>query len=302
MNAFLRRPPVPADAPAVAELVIAYERSLYGETAYSLADLEAEWESLDLEHDALVLLDGARIVAFGTLDDRGALWRIDGFVRPDDRGRGAGTELVRTLERVAASRGAERIQNGVSEPDEAGHRLSAALGYRPVRVFRELRIELEAAPEPPRWPDGVAVGAFDAERDAHAFHAAQQEAFADHWEFRPRTLERWGELHVEAAGFDPSLWSVVRAGGEIVAGAICEADRYGGGWVAVLFTRRPWRGRGLGRCLLQQAFHTFWQRGETSVGLSVDAENTTGAFQLYESVGMRPVMGWVMHEKPLQPE
>ena len=70
-----------------------------------------------------------------------------------------------------------------------------------------------------------------------------------------------------------------------------------GGWISVVFTRSPWRGRGTGRALLRDAFSKFRDRGETSAGLSVDAENTTGAFHLYESSGMRPVMGWVMHEK-----
>jgi GNAT superfamily N-acetyltransferase len=88
-------------------------------------------------------------------------------------------------------------------------------------------------------------------------------------------------------------------GDEIAAGAICEADRYGGGWVSVLFTRRQWRARGVGRALLRDAFEKFWARGETSVGLGVDAESATGAFHLYESSGMQPVMGWVMHEKGL---
>jgi mycothiol synthase len=55
----------------------------------------------------------------------------------------------------------------------------------------------------------------------------------------------------------------------------------------------------VGRALLRDAFRKFWDRGEPSVGLGVDAENTTGAFQLYESAGMRPVMGWVMHEKTI---
>ena len=218
-------------------------------------------------------------------------------MHPDRRGRGIGTELVAVLEETAASRGARRIQNGVAEPDEAGHRLLAGLGYRPVRVFRELRIELEAAPEPPQWPDGLVPGEFDADRDAVAFHAAQQEAFADHWEYTPREYGSWREFHIDTERFDPSLWGVVRADGEIVAGAICEADRYGGGWIGVLFTRRPWRGQGVGRALIQDAFGKFWERGERSVGLSVDAESATGAFHLYESAGMRPVLGWVMHEK-----
>ncbi len=296
-SAFSRRAPAPRDAPAVADLVIAYERSLYGETTYSLGDLQAEWESLDLARNALVLLDGERVVAFGSLHERGELWRVDGYVHPDEQGRGAGTELVTALEASAVQRGARRVQIGVAEPDEAGHQLLAGLGYRPVRVFRELRIELASSIEPPAWPDGIVPDAFDPERDASAFHAAQQEAFADHWEFHPRQLADWRSFHVDTDRFDASLWRVVRSGDEIAAGAICESGRYGGGWISVLFTRRPWRGLGIGRALLHDAFAKFRDRGETSVGLGVDAENATGAFQLYESSGMRPVMGWVMHEK-----
>ncbi len=299
MTSFACRPAVPGDAPLVAELVIAYERSLYGETGYSLGDLEAEWETLDLERDALVLLDGERVVAFGWLEGGGELCRIDGTVHPEELGRGLGKQLAAALEATATARGARRIQNGVAEPDEAGHRLLAGLGYRRVRIFRELRIDLESVPEAPNWPTGLVPREFEPARDAAAFHAAQQEAFADHWDYRPRDFARWREVHIDTERFDPSLWRVVRAGDQVAAGAICEADRYGGGWISVLFTRRPWRGQGAGRALLFDAFRKFRERGEPSAGLSVDAENVTGAFQLYESVGMRPVMGWVMHEKDL---
>ena len=58
-------------------------------------------------------------------------------------------------------------------------------------------------------------------------------------------------------------------------------------------------GQGVGRALLRDAFGKFRDRGEPSAGLSVDAENTTGAFHLYESAGMRPVLGWVMYEKAI---
>lgn len=300
MSALASRPAVPADAAAVADLVIAYERSLYGETAYTQDDLEAEWEAIDLARDSHVLVDGDEVVAFGSLHDRGELWRTDAYVHPARQGRGIGTELAGALEAIAASRGARRIQSGIAEPDAAGRHLFAKLGYEPVRVFREMRIDLTERPEPPRWPEGVASGPFDAERDARAFHEAQQEAFSDHWEYTQRSFEEWSGFHIAIERFDPSLWGVVRAGDEIAAGAICEANRYGGGWVGVLFTRRKWRGQGLGRALLQDAFVRFWDRGERSVGLSVDADGTLGAFHLYESAGMRPELGWVMVEKTLQ--
>jgi GNAT superfamily N-acetyltransferase len=299
MISFLLRPARREDAADVAGVAVALETSLYGQTAYSQADLEDEWADLDLERDTRVVVDGDRIVGYGSLRDRGELWRTEGLVHPEAQGRGAGKELATTLEREAADRGARRVQSGVFEVDDAGRRLLESLGYRPVRAFREMRIDLEGRPSAPAWPEGLRAGDFDPERDAREFHAAHQEAFADHWEHRPHDFGSWRRYHVEGERFDASLWCVVRDGDEIVAGTICTADTYGGGWVQVLFTRRAWRGRGVGAALLHDAFGRFWARGERSIGLGVDAQSDTGAFRLYERAGMRPVLGWVMYEKEL---
>jgi GNAT superfamily N-acetyltransferase len=291
--------PTAADAAAVTEVVMALEASLYGETSYSQADLEDEWSNLDLERNARVVRDGDRIVGYGALHELGELWRAEGFVHPDAFGRGVGRLIATGLEEDAARRGAGRIQNNVFEVDSAARGLLESLGYGAVRVFREMRIELEAPPPAPAWPDGLRVVAFDPDRDAPAFHAAHQEAFADHWDYAPRDFETWSKSHLGSERFDPTLWSVVRAGHEIAAGTICTPDTYGGGWVQVLFTRRRWRKLGVGAALLRDAFGRFWERGERSVGLGVDAANDTGAFRLYERAGMLPVLGWVLYEKDL---
>jgi mycothiol synthase len=300
MSSFRLDPAVAADAAAVTEVVVALESSLYGRTAYSQADLEEEWSDLDLEQDVRVVRDGDRIVGYGTLQALGELWRAEGYVHPEASGRGVGTLIATGLEEDAARRGARRIQNSVLEIDSAARRLLDALGYAAVRIFREMRIELEAPPPAPEWPDGLRVVSFDPERDARAFHAAHQEAFADHWDYTPRDFESWSKAHLGSERFDPTLWCVVRAGHEIAAGTICTGDTYGGGWVHVLFTRRPWRQQGLGAALLGDSFGRFWERGEHSVGLGVDAANDTGAFRLYERAGMTPVLGWVMYEKELR--
>jgi len=292
-------PAVAADAAAVTEVVGALESLLYGQTAFSQADLEDEWSDLDLEQNARVVRAGDRIVGYGALRERGELWRAEGYVHPDALGRGIGKLIATGLEQDAARRGARRIQNGVLEVDSAARRLLESLGYGAVRVFRELRIELEAPPPAPEWPDGLRVVQFDPEHDAFEFHAAHQEAFADQWEYTPYDFESWSKYHLGSKRFDPALWCVVRAGDEIAAGTICTGDTYGGGWVHALFTRRPWRKQGVGAALLGDSFRRFWERGENSVGLGVDAASDTGAFRLYERAGMAPVLGWVMYEKEL---
>jgi mycothiol synthase len=290
---------VAADAPAVTEIVAALESALYGHTAFSQADLEDEWSDLDLEQDTRVVRNGDRIVGYGVAREHGDGSRAEGYVHPDATGRGIGRLIATALEEHAARRGARRIQNSVFEADAAARGLLESLGYGVVRVFRELRIELEAPPPPPAWPDGLRVVPFAPEQDAREFHAAHQEAFADHWDYSPRTFEPWSTAHLGIERFDPALWCVVRAGDDIAAGTICTGDTFGGGWVHALFTRRPWRRQGVGAALLGDAFGRFWARGEHSVGLGVDAASETGAFRLYERAGMASVLGWVMYEKQL---
>jgi mycothiol synthase len=292
-------PAVAADAAAVTELVVALEASLYGPTAFSQADLEDEWSDLDLERNTRVVRDGDRVVGYGAVRELGELWRAEGYVHPGALGRGVGRRLATGLEEVAARGGARRIQNGVYEADRAASGLLESLGYDAVRVFREMRIGLEAPPPAPAWPDGLRVVAFDPERDAREFHAAHQEAFADSWDYTPRAFESWTNAHLGSERFDPGLWCVVRAGDEIAAGTISTDGTYGGGFVHALFTRRPWRGHGVGAALLQDAFGRFWERGESSVGLGVDAASDSGAFRLYARAGMTPVLGWAMYEKAL---
>jgi mycothiol synthase len=291
---------VAADAAAVTELMMAAEKAAYGGTTFSQADLEDEWADLDLERDTRVVReDSGRIVGYGVLEERGERWRVEGYVHPDARGRGLGTLLATEFEQDATRRGARRIQNSVFEADAAARGLLESLGYGAVRVFREMRIELDAPPPPPVWPDGLRVDAFDPERDAAEFHAAHEEALADHWDHPARDLAAWSKTHLASERFDPALWCVVRAGDEIAAGTICTGESYGGGWVGVLFTRRPWRRQGVGAALLADAFGRLWERGERNVGLGVDAESATGAFRLYERAGMTPALGWIVYEKRL---
>lgn len=302
MEAFSVLPAGRADVAAVTEVVAALESSLYPQapTSFSEEDLMDEWVDLDLERNTYVVRDGERIVGYGAVRDRGGLSRAEGYVHPAAQGRGIGMLLATRFERHAAAIGGRRIQNGVYEVDTAAGSLLQSIGYRAVRVFREMRIELAAPPPMPTWPNGLHVAAFDPDRDALAFHAAQQEAFADHWEYVARDFASWSKIHLTSGRFDSSLWCVVRAGDEVAAGTICTANTYGGGFVQILFTRRPWRRQGIGAALLADAFRKLWDCGERSVGLGVDADSGSGAFRLYERAGMTPALGWVQYEREIR--
>ena len=243
--------------------------------------------------------DGDRIVGYSLVHERGDPWVVEGCVHPDAHGRGIGRLIATELEEDAVRSGARRIQNAIIKADSAAGRLLESLGYRAVRDFRELRIELEAPPPAPEWPEGLRVVPFDPKQDALEFHAAHQEAFADAWEFTWRDFESWSKSALRERALRPGTLVRRPRRGRDCRRTISRGDTYGGGFVDVLFTRRPWRRQGVGAALLADAFARFWERDEYNVGLTADAASDTGAFRIYERAGMAPVLGWVVYEKGL---
>jgi ribosomal protein S18 acetylase RimI-like enzyme len=94
---------------------------------------------------------------------------------------------------------------------------------------------------------------------------------------------------------------VVVADGRIVAGALNDVDG-DESWVTTLAVLREWRQKGLGMALLRHSFRDFYRRGRTTVLLTVDAENLTGATRLYERAGMSVERQYDRYEKPLDLE
>jgi ribosomal protein S18 acetylase RimI-like enzyme len=298
MSSFRARHATHDDAATVVALVRAFDEAVRGESDYVLADLEDEWRQVDPEQNAWLFFDGDVAVAFGSVDERGNPPQSDGYVHPAHFGRGLGTALVQLMEDELTARGYDALRTGVLQADEQAQKLLAGRGYREVRRFSQMRIELAAEPPQPTWPDGVTVSAF-VEDDAEAFYAAYEDSFADHWGHTRRTFEEWRGKHLDAADFAPDLWAVVRDGDRIVAGSELIRERNGVAWVSRLFTVADWRRRGIGEALLHDAFGKFWAEGLTTVGLGVDATSETGANRLYERVGMHVNWGAVVFEKAL---
>jgi mycothiol synthase len=222
---------------------------------------------------------------------------LDLRVRPSAWGRGAADALLDAAE--AAGRGAT-IHCFVAERDEEGRGALEQRGYRLIRHSFYMQIDFAEPPAPPEWPSGFAVRRYADEQYLRAVYECHQESFADHWEFRPVSLEVWRRFTVESPSFDPSLWWLAEADGELAG--ICLGQMHASGdpafgWVEVLGVRKPWRGRGLGLALLRHSFADFAARGATRVGLAVDAENTTGAVRLYERAGMRPARRLDIYER-----
>jgi mycothiol synthase len=287
------RPFVEDDAPAVAALISAEEERFYGRPGrLTGADILKfrQWSK-----EEWVWEEDGRIVASATYGMHGDAANTRGVVA--EKGRGLGTEIVERGEEFARAQGAKRILTGAPEPDAAARALFESRGYREVRRFYEMAIELTDEPSEAVLPDGLVV---DELRDDEyeAFFEALNEAFAEHWEWHPDPFDEWFERrkgqHRDEHG---PVWFVVRDGDELAAVTRNDANVAGGGYVGAIGVRPPWRGKGLGKALLQRTFAEFWRRGTRRVTLDVDAQNATGAVALYERVGMQVDSCGVAFEK-----
>ena len=156
MSSFLLRPATDGDADAVVELVSALDVALLGSTDYSLDDLHDEWRDIAPEDRFLVEDDGT-VVGYGTIELNPQHGQSDGYVHPAHFGRGVGSFVVRELEQRLAERGVTRVQNAALVLDPRAHELLRAQGYKEIRRFWHMRIELEQEPPAPQWPDGLSV-------------------------------------------------------------------------------------------------------------------------------------------------
>jgi ribosomal protein S18 acetylase RimI-like enzyme len=290
------RPFTDEDAPAVAALISAEEERLYGRRPGGLTGADIltfrQWHK-----EAWLWEEDGRLVASATFGVHGDAANIRGVVAA--KGRGLGTEILERGEEFARAEGMKKILTGAPEPDGEARALFESRGYREVRRFYEMAIELTDEPAAPAIPDGFALDELH-DDEYEAFYEALNEAFAEHWEWHPQPFEEWLERrqgqHRDEHG---PIWFVAREGDQLAAVIRNDLNLAGGGYVGAIGVRPARRGKGLAKALLQRTFAEFWRRGTTRVTLDVDSQNETGAVRLYEQVGMVVETCGVAFEKAL---
>jgi mycothiol synthase len=302
-----------SDLEAVAQLI--YEVCLAdGDAIVAVTpeELKHEWEKpgFVLEEDALVIeTSQGRLVGFEEFNNYHlhAILMTDGYVHPTYKGLGIGTSLLRAIEQRARAEIAladpdlrVSLESGIDNRDPASHDLFRHEGYQPIRYHWRMEIVLKAPPAEPKFPEGIELRPFTRGKHDLPVWQAQNEAFRDHWGSHDVTLEEWCHSRFGDPEFEPTLWAIAWDGEE-VAGFSLNRYRMGIGWISTLGVRRPWRKHGLGEALLLHSFGEFYRRGKTTIGLGVDAQNSTGATRLYQKVGMYAASEFVTYEKELRP-
>jgi len=295
------------DADRIAELINIYMKAMTGRTEVTSEALQRQMQmpDIDCERDTrLVIAPSGELAAFAAAFHVAPHVHVNGLapVAVSDQGIGIGSELVMWIERRAA-RAVEMappdarvsLTQAVNENEKAAIRLLETNGYRQVRHFWRMLIDLDGAGSPDEivWPEGVSVSTMQLPQDLLPALRAGRDAFRDHWGHvegpEEEALERTRYRAEHDPDFDPELRFLAREGSEIVG--ICnvrpkDGTDEGTGYIETLGVRRAWRRKGIAKALLLHAFEACRNRGMSKVALHVDAASLTGATRLYESAGM----------------
>jgi len=238
---------------------------------------------------------------------------IWGRVDPDYEDKGIGTWLLKWAEQhvlrvlpniPAELRFAPRV--GTYREAQKAKKLFEDGGYRHIRSFYNMLIEMDARVPEAEFPDGITLRTYNPETDGAAVYQAQRDSFRDHFGYIEESfeegLERFRHFW-ENESSDPTLLFIAMDGDEIAGINLCRPQAFDDaemGWVGTLGVRRAWRKRGLGLALLRHSFNEFYRRGKRKVGLGVDAQSLTGALHLYETAGMHIQQASDLYEKEMR--
>lgn len=308
---FIARQPTMDDAQAVTDLINAAEIAESGRGTLTEEIMRTSWEDpdIDLAQDALLIaVDDGRIVACGDMGQRAhAHIYCSASVHPDFRGRGLGSYLVDWLDaqaqrHIALAEPGVRISviNWISSVNQSAKRIVEQAGYKHIRSYWDMEIDMTEPPAAPQWPAGITLRPFIVGQYEHITYELDEEAFSDHWGHMPTSFESWAHWSIDRPSFDPTLWFLAFDGDVLAGISLCRYENEDG-WVGALAVRRPYRRLGLGMALLQHSFGEFYRRGTRKVGLGVDAQNLTGATRLYQRAGMHIARQADSYEKELRP-
>ncbi len=223
---------------------------------------------------------------------------LDSFVDPAYRQTGLAHRLYCRAVPRARQLGAKLAHVSVRDDNAVAREVLSAAGFRPVRRFLEMQLDLSALPEDgphPRYPL-CPLGAGEEDQLA----VVQNRAFTGAWGYCPNTVE--GIRHATAGDSREGIflaWDGDRAAGYFWTTAErATADSEVKGRLSMIGVDPDYQGHGIGEELTLAAMRHFKGKGLRTARLTVDSDNSR-AHELYVSIGFEETDASIWYEKRL---
>ena len=236
---------------------------------------------------AILAWDGARLVGYAQLLLADQLATAEVVVRPANRRRGIGGQLLEAVDGLARKAGATELRVWAYGALPASEAIARSRGIAPSRSLLQLELPLAGLPST-CLPAGYAIRTFDARRDRDAWLALHNAVFADHPENGTWSQDDL-EMRLRQPWFDAGDFLLAERDGALVGfnwlKRVPDAppDRPEGE-IYIIGVGDSERGRGLGRALALLGLHHLRAEGMQTCTLFVEADNAP-ALALYRSLG-----------------
>ena len=255
------------------------------------------------EQDLFVVEIASKIVGYMDVAREPAIGRVvlDCWVYPEHRKRGLATQLLSRAMHHAKESGARMAHVNVAENNRTARKVLSTLGFKPVRRFLELTLDMTKVGE--QEIDQATLGCRSLRSgEENKLTRIQNRAFADSWGYSPNTVEEI-VYRINLSHRSPEDVVIICEGEEVVGycwlGVIDAGEAAVGtrkGRIFMLGAAPDYRGRGMGRKALLAGLSVLKKQGLSTAELTVDSENKV-ACALYRSVGFKVRTGTLWYEK-----
>ena len=257
------------------------------------------------ENDLFVAESGVSIIGYAGVFLEPGIQRaiLECMIHPLHRRNGVATELLLEVNRYAGEAGSREMQACIPQNNLPARNLASRLGFKFIRHFHELKLDLNNIQLPDLKPSGYIIRSLGPD-EAERLTQLQNRAFADSWGFNANTPDEIA-YRINLSNCSPEnilmtylknrpiayCWTRIMIEDNPAAGSMK-------GEIHMLGVDPDYRKKGIGRNVLLAGLADLKSRGVTIVELTADGEDPA-ALGLYESVGFKKYSRAEWYEKKL---
>ena len=252
------------------------------------------------EKDLFLIETESDVIGFAELTPELTIGRtvLDLFIHPEHGQKELAQEILSYTTKRAKELGVREIHACISETNTASRKLLSEFGFRLIRRFNRLKLNLVDISKP-EIVGGISVHHLESGEENQLVEI-QNRAFSGHWGYNPNTLE---EISYFIRMSDCSHEGIFLACQEAKPVGYCwtkidfsPEDKESRGQIFMLGVDPSHQGRQIGKVLLQTGLGYLKSQGIKTAVLMVDSENKK-ALSLYRSAGFKAFKSYLWYGK-----